>query len=163
MFHTRGMSLLPTSTDVLPAVGVASTLSDEERKTLCYYGEFVEHGKNDTVVEQDLPQSFLHLVLAGELRVSVKSEEAIVPLGYVERGECVGELSLLEPVDASATVQANAPTKTWCINRDQFEKFTTEHPAAAAKFLKALAIMLGRRLRKGSQRLLDAEGESVSE
>jgi len=153
------MSQLPTSTDVLPAVGIAASLTSEERSALCYYGEFVDHAKNAAVVEQGLPQAFLHLILEGELRVSVKSEEAIVPLGYVERGECVGELSLLEPVNASATVQANAPTRTWCISREQFDKFTKEHPVAAVKLIKAIAIVLGRRLRKGSQRLLDAEGE----
>ncbi|MBP7948940.1 MAG: cyclic nucleotide-binding domain-containing protein [Verrucomicrobiales bacterium] len=154
------MSQLPTSTDRLPAVGIAASLNSEERNALCYFGEFVDHAKNAALVEQGLPQAFMHLVLEGELRVSVKSEEAIVPLGYVERGECVGELSLLEPVDASATVQANAPTRTWCISREQFDKFLEEQPVAGVKLLKAIAILLGNRLRKGSQRLLNAEADN---
>ena len=109
------------------------------------------------MVEQGVSQAFLHLVLEGELRVFVKSEDAIVPLGYIQAGEGVGEMSLLEPVDASAMVMANATTKAWAISRSRFEEFTTAHPLAAAKFLKAIAIQLGRRLRKGSERLLNAE------
>ena len=147
-------SLPPNS---LPAAGLVSTLTDAERGELCFYGEFITHEKGDTVVEQGVSQAFLHLVLEGELRVFVKSEEAIVPLGYIQAGEGVGEMSLLEPVDASAMVMANATTKAWAISRSRFEEFTTAHPLAAAKFLKAIAIQLGRRLRKGSERLLNAE------
>lgn len=149
----------PLLTNTLPAAGLASGLTAQERSELCLYGEFITHEKGDTVVEQGVSQAFLHLVLEGELRVILKSDEAIVPLGYIQAGEGVGEMSLLEPVDASATVLANATTKAWAISRTRFGEFTTDHPAAAAKFLKAIALQLGRRLRKGSERLLTAEGE----
>lgn len=152
------MSLSTLPPDTLPAAGLVADLTSAERGELCHYGEFIDHEKNDVLVEQGVAQAFLHLVLEGELRVLLKSEEAIVPLGYVQAGECVGEMSLLEPVDASATVMANASTRVWAINRPRFEEFTAAHPATAAKLLKAIAIQLGRRLRKGSARLLDAEG-----
>lgn len=150
----------PLSSQTLPAIGLAAELSSVERGQLCLYGEFVNHGKGDVVVEQSVPQGFLHLVLSGELRVFVKSDGAILPLGYIQAGASVGEMSLLEPIDASATVTANAPTKAWAISRLRFEEFTKDHPAAAAKFLKAIAIQLGRRLRKGSERLLTAEEDN---
>lgn len=151
------MSLSSHTPDHLPATGLVADLSPRERGDLCSYGEFITHPKGDTVVEQGVTQAFLHLVLEGELRVILKSEEAILPLGYVEAGESVGEMSLLEPVDASATVLANANSVVWAISRTRFEEFTEANPAVAAKLLKAIAILLGRRLRKGSERLLDAE------
>ncbi len=141
-------------------MGLVAGLSPDERKALAYFGEVLTHRKGDALVEQGLPQSYLHLVLDGELRVSVASDEAILPLAYIQPGECVGEMSLLEPVDASASVVANAISKTWAISREQFDSFTEQHPAASNKFLKAIAIQLAHRLRKGSQRLLHAEEES---
>ena len=155
--HNAAMSLPNHAPDQLPAAGIVASLSPSERGELCSYGEFITHPKGDTVVEQGLTQAFLHLVLEGELRVILKSDEAILPLGYVQAGECVGEMSLLEPVDASATVLANSTSKVWAISRARFEEFTDVNPAVAAKLLKAIAIQLGSRLRKGSERLLDAE------
>lgn len=148
---------LPTS---LPAIGIVSDLTDAERADLWYYGELITHQKGDVVVEQGVTQAFLHLVLEGEFRIVVKSEESIVPLGYPQAGECVGELSLLEPVEASATVLANATTHDWCISRERFDEYTHAHPVSAIKLLKAIAILIGSRLRKGSERLLTAEAEA---
>ncbi len=144
----------------LPAIGLVATLTALERAELCIYGEFITHEKGGTVVEQGLPQSFLHLVISGEFRVFVTSEDAIIPLGYMEAGEAVGEMTLLEPVNASASVVANATTQAWCINRTRFEEFTSAQPAIAVKVLKAIAIQLAQRLRKGSERLIEAETES---
>jgi CRP-like cAMP-binding protein len=147
----------PLPTNSLPAVGLVANLSADERAELRVYGEFITHEKGDTVVEQGLPQAFLHLILDGELRIFIKSEDAVIPLGYAETGEAVGEMTLLEPIDSSAMVVANATTHVWCINRTRFEEFTTVQPAIAAKFLKAIAIQLAHRLRKGSERLIEAE------
>jgi CRP/FNR family transcriptional regulator, cyclic AMP receptor protein len=156
-FHNAPMNTTASlPPNVLPPIGIVEFLEPAERAELCYFGEFVNHEKGDVVVEQGLPQAFLHLVISGELRVFVKSEEAIVPLGYTQAGECVGEMSLLEPIEASATVQANAPTYVWAINRNRFDEFMAAYPAVAAKLLKAIAISLGRRLRKGAERLLNA-------
>ena len=148
------LTLPPNS---LPALGLVATLTTAERAELCVYGEFITHEKGGAVVEQGLPQAFLHLVLAGELRVFITSEDAIIPLGYMEAGEAVGEMTLLEPVNASASVVANATTQAWCINRTRFEEFTAAYPAIAVKVLKAIAIQLAGRLRKGSERLIEAE------
>jgi CRP-like cAMP-binding protein len=109
------------------------------------------------VVEQGLPQAFLHLVLDGEFRIFVKSDDAILPLGYAKAGDAVGEMSLLEPIDASAMVVAHSTSHDWCINRARFDEFAAAHPIIAVKVLKAVAIQLGQRLRKGSERLIEAE------
>jgi CRP-like cAMP-binding protein len=148
---------MSSSTTELPEAGVVASLSTGERAILHPYGDVIHHEKGGLVVEQGVVQSFLHLVLEGELQVKVRSEEAIVPLGYVQAGQCVGEMSLLEPAEASAFVSATAPTTVWCISRLKFDKFVEEHPRIACKLLKSIAMLLADRLRKGSQRLLDAE------
>ena len=143
--------------NALPASGMLGGLSDAERDTLRDFGDFVDHRKGDVLVEQGKPQAFLHLVLEGELRVSVASPEQIVTLGYVQSGECVGEMTLLEVANASATVVANTNCRVWAMNRAAFERFCEQHPRAAVSVVKAVAIVLSHRLRNSSQRLLSSE------
>jgi CRP/FNR family transcriptional regulator, cyclic AMP receptor protein len=140
----------------LPAEGLLESLSEAERANLQSYGDFIHHDKGGIVVEQGIQQSFLHLVAEGELEVRLLGPEAIVPLGYVTQGACVGEMSLLEPVEASAQVSATAPTNVWALSRSRFDQFLGEHPEAGCKLLKAVATLLAKRLRKGSERLLHA-------
>ena len=141
----------------LPSNGMLEGMTEVERDTLRDFGDFVDHRKGDVLVEQGKPQAFLHLVLEGELRVSVSSPEQIVTLGYVQPGECVGEMTLLEVANASATVVANTNCRVWAMNRAAFERFCEQHPRAAVSLVKAVAILLSHRLRNSSQRLLSSE------
>ncbi len=145
-----------TTFNTLPPVGLAAGLADAERARLWTFGDVISHDRGDALVKQGQPQGFLHVVLEGELRVHVTSEEALVTLGYVEPGESVGEMGLLEDVEAGATVVANSPSQTWAISRERFDAFVAAYPAVAVKFLREIAILLARRLRKGSERLLDS-------
>ena len=143
--------------DSLPAIGILSELSDLERDSLADHGNFLHNRKGDKLVEQGTANAFLHLVLAGELRVTASSNEAIVTLGYVHPGECVGEMSLLEPVKTgSANVISVSDSHVWCIQRKDFDRFVERHPAAGAKILRGIAILIATRLRKSDQQMVKA-------
>ena len=142
----------------LPALGWLAKLTTEQRTRLKTFGETFSLKKGDGLIEQSQPQAHLHFLLKGELKVQVSSKEAVVPLGYVQVGGCVGEMSLLEPGTASASVSASAPSEVWTITREQFDHFVTDHPVAGAVLLRGIALILADRLRKGSQRLLASEG-----
>ncbi len=140
--------------DELPATGILELLTDAERTALFSYGEVFSHTKGEKVVVQGDPHAYLHLVLSGELRVAVTLDDGIHTLGYVQPGECVGEMSLLEPVQpASANVIATADTRLWCIQREGFDRFVGDHPSAGAAVLRGIAVMLARRLRRRSELL----------
>ncbi len=144
--------------DTLPSNGLLESLSAEERAFLQSYGDMIHHDKGDTVVAQGIRQSYLHLVADGELQVKVTSPEAVVPLGYVAPGGCVGEMSLVQDeVEASANVVATAPTYVWALSRSRFEQFLGENPVVGCKLVLAIASLLASRLRKGSERLLKAQ------
>jgi CRP-like cAMP-binding protein len=114
--------------------------------------------KGEVLIEQGQPQACLHLVLEGELKIQVASKETLVTLGYAQVGGCVGEMSLLEPTTASATVLASANSRLWYLNYENFNHFVARHPAAGAAMLRAIALVLAGRLRKGSERLLASGG-----
>ncbi len=141
-------------TDELPATGILEHLTPGERAALFAYGDVFSQAKGEKVVVQGDPHAYLHLVLRGELRVAVTLDDGIHTLGYVQPGECVGEMSLLEPVQpASANVIATADARLWCIQRDGFDRFVLDHPAAGAAVLRGIAVMLARRLRRRSELL----------
>lgn len=143
--------------DSLPAIGIISDLTETEREELAHFGTFLKNRKGDKLVAQGTANAFLHLVLSGELRVTAASDEAIVTLGYVHPGECVGEMSLLEPVKVgSANVVAFSDSHVWCIQRADFDRFVDEFPAAGAKMLRGIAVLIAGRLRKSDEQIVDS-------
>ncbi len=145
--------------DTLPAHGIVVDLTDDERASLFAYGETVSHLKSDKLVEQGKPQGFLHLLLSGELRVVAASDQALLTLGYVQPGECVGEMTMLEPItEAAAHVVATVASTVWCLQREQFLGFVEEYPVAGAKMYRGIAVLLARRLRRRTEHLVESAG-----
>ncbi|MFN0127757.1 MAG: Crp/Fnr family transcriptional regulator [Verrucomicrobiales bacterium] len=143
------------STDTLPAIGILSDLSEDELSELASFGTFLKNRKGDKLVEQGAMNAFIHLVLEGELRVAVASHDAIVTLGYVHAGECVGEMTMLEPVKpAVAGVMSASDSHVWAIQRDDFDRFVDEFPSAGAKMLRGIAVLIAGRLRKTDQHVV---------
>jgi CRP-like cAMP-binding protein len=145
-------------TSSLPAIGILANLTPGDLANLEGFGETMLLRKGEVLIEQGHPQACLHFVLEGELKIQVASKDALVTLGYAQVGGCVGEMSLLEPTTASATVLASANSRLWYLNYENFNHFVTRHPAAGAAMLRSIALVLAGRLRKGSERLLATGG-----
>lgn len=142
----------------LPALGILATLSEPERAELASHGRFLDHHKGDKLVEQGQPQGYLHLLMEGELRAVAATEGLLLTLGYVHPGECVGEMALLEPVkSAFANVIAQSSAKVWAIQRDDFDEFLKQNPAAGAKILREIAVLISQRLRRMTEHAARAE------
>lgn len=145
--------------DHLPALGIVADLSDDERSCLFNFGETFSHLKSDKLVEQGKPQGFLHLLLVGELRVVAASDQALLTLGYVQPGECVGEMTMLEPItEAAANVVGTVSSTVWCLQRKDFLRFVEEYPVAGAKVYRGIAVLLARRLRRRTEHLMETAG-----
>ncbi len=140
----------------LPSTGVLAGASATAREALARFGKFHAHAKNSLIVEQGGPASALHVVVSGELRVTLRTPDELVPFGYVHTGETVGEMSFMEPgAIASAAVTAVVPSVVWTIDAVSFDSFLHNHPAAGCEILKAILKLVGRRARKGNERLAD--------
>ena len=144
----------------LPAIGVLLGVPVSARDALATFGEFSVFPKGSIVLEQDAPATSLFIVVDGELMVTLHTPEELVPLGYVQEGETVGEMSFLEPIvddgaKTSATVTANVQSKVWSISAEAFDAFLRAHPSAGTEILKALVRLISRRARKGNERLAD--------
>ena len=65
-----------------------------------------------------------HVVVSGELQVTLRTPDELVPFGYVHEGETVGEMSFMEEsAIASAAVTAAVPSVVWSIDAESFDAF----------------------------------------
>jgi CRP-like cAMP-binding protein len=150
--------ILETS-EILPPLGILTHVTPGSRAALTDGGEFVHYSKGEAVLQQGRPTSHLFIVVSGELAVTLRSPEQLVPLGYIHEGETVGEMGFLEEVEASAFVAAAVASKVWRISKDGFEMFLNKSPVAGNELLKEIVMLLSRRARKGHERLAEAEAE----
>ena len=140
----------------LPSTGVLAGVSSTARDVLTGFGAFKSCGKGSLIVEQGGPANALHVVVSGELQVMLRTPDELVPFGYVHEGETVGEMGFLdENAIASAAVTAVVPSVVWSIDAESFDAFLSTHPVAGTEILKAILKLVGRRARKGNERLAD--------
>jgi CRP/FNR family cyclic AMP-dependent transcriptional regulator len=148
----------------LPSTGVLAGVSAAAREALSSFGTFTQHPRGSVVVEQGGPARALHVVVDGELQVILRTPDELVPFGYVQEGETVGEMGFLEEnAIASAAVTAHVSSVVWSIGTDAFETFLDSHPVAGTEILKAILQLVGRRARKGNERLADEIEEQAEE
>ena len=76
-----------------------------------------------------------------------------VLLGKIGRGETIGEINLLDPNKASATVTAVEFSQVWMITRQSLEDFMNEYPLPAAHLLVGIGKTLARRLRDVNEKI----------
>lgn len=150
--------------DALPAEGgFLSELLPEERATLSARGAFRTLAPGEILMEQGGAQDTLYVVINGTLRVRIRSPFSVVDLGEIQAGETVGEMNVIDPLAASATVCADKNLcDVWGIKKPAFERYLEECPRAGIAILRWVSLLLTRRVRKASNRLIRAAETAYS-
>jgi uncharacterized membrane protein len=100
---------------------------------------------NQVIFKAGDPGGVMHIVLSGKVQTFIIDDDGNrIVLSEVEKGEMFGELSLLDSEPRSASAIAIEPTRTFIIDRDDFQRLLTKKPAAALDILS----ILGQRIRK---------------
>lgn len=100
----------------------------------------------DVVLAEGNANRALHIVQSGRLRVSRNVHDREVPLCDLTTGQSFGELSIIEDGVASASLTAVMDTEVLSISMDDLAAFLRARPQAAAKFWRAIAVDLRRRI-----------------
>ena len=102
-----------------------------------------QHG--EILFRQGDPGDSLHIVTEGRLKVFVAAEPGDeIMVAILGRGDCVGELSLIDGEPRSATVEALGPARTVALLRTEFQRALRENP----RMIEALVNTLADRLRQ---------------
>ncbi len=143
-----------TPTNVPIEIGLFAELDPNDAGRLFAAGTLASFEVDEIVIQQGDPQSSLHLVLGGSLRVRCDSPYSVVELGLLGPGDCFGEMSILDPLKASATVKALECGDLWSIERKSYQGFLRDHPRAGIQLITYLGVQLTRRLRKFEDQML---------
>lgn len=88
----------------------------------------------------------LHIVRSGKIQVARTVGEDEVILGDLCRSQTFGEMSILEDGFTSARIKVVEDSEVLTISINSLGAFLGEHPLAASRFWRAMAIDLRRRL-----------------
>lgn len=125
--------------------GLAANLERDELAALVLRLRPLEVNAGEVLITEGTPTGGLHLVWEGALDVAVG--DANTHVGTVERGGYVGEVSLLDPGPASATVRSEQGATVLVLGPEELASFEEAHPRAGAALLHELARVLAQRVR----------------
>lgn len=131
------------------------SMTMEEIDIVCPYFEFLAYPAGTYVFKEGEPGDWMGFIVSGKLEVqkSTTFPDKHIIMAYMSQGSIIGEMSLLEARERSASVYAIENTELLILRKDQLEEIIQSHPAIGAKLLKGIAWILCRRLRQLGERL----------
>ncbi len=143
-------------------------LTNEQSQRLFELGveETVPEGR--VLVEEGTPIETLYFILEGLFHIQTRSVPG--PLAILGHGEIVGEMSFIDPHEASASVVAAEDSRVLALRHATLRAFLEADPVAAASMYRSLAAIVSRRLRRTmgylsrqSQERAASQGEHFSQ
>jgi CRP-like cAMP-binding protein len=110
------------------------------------YLQPTELKSGQVLIAQNATDRALYIVERGSLTVHYEDSKGRVRLAVVGPGSAVGEGAFFTRQPRSATVQAAAPTKLWCLTPLRFTELSNRQPALALEIAMALGSLVSRRL-----------------
>lgn len=134
----------------LPESTLLEALDEANRIVLSSFGEFLTYDPNAILITEGGEQDFLYFVIEGTLHAATQRGKSL--LGRITEGEWFGEVNVIDPGTASATVTARTYTCVWRISRSGMEKYINKYPLHGAHILLSISIQLAKRLRGVNER-----------
>ena len=135
----------------LPAVGILAGLSEKSLENLAAYGTYQNAVAEEEIITEGQLQDKLYVVVQGRLRISAKVSSNEITLSEVDAGECFGEVSLLEPGPASATVRVVEAAVLWHLEGSSLQQYLQKHAGGGGALMMGIATCLSQRLRAANQ------------
>jgi CRP-like cAMP-binding protein len=130
----------------LKSVTLFAEFEPAELQALARGMQSASFATGDTILEEGNANRALHILKNGRIRVSRHVESGEVALCDLEAGQTFGELSIIEDGVASASLRAVTGSEVLSISMHDLARFLRETPSAGAKFWRAIAVDLRRRL-----------------
>lgn len=128
--------------DKIEFLGTIPLFSSLPPDRLAKIAEFVEektYPPNTFLFHEGDPGDFLYLILSGE--VSLIKEG--IPLKTLrQRGDCMGEMALIDQSPRSASLMALTELRSLRLSRDHFNRVLNENPPISLELLKVMSTRL---------------------
>lgn len=127
----------------------------QELETLSHYLTLRHFAANELVLQEGQAQREMYFLLEGDAQLC----RGGLQLGLIHQGAHFGELGLISGRIRAATVKAQGPLTTACLDLPQYQALQQQHPLLAVQLQSALISQLG--LQLGS--MSDAYGRLLQE
>ena len=106
-----------------------STLTAEQRTSLCKEFDMVSCNKDRIVVLQGEPGDSFYIIVSGKMRVVIEDTYGVErTVAILSVGDCFGEIALLENIPRTATVMAMTSASLLKLERRHFDRFLAALP-----------------------------------
>lgn len=140
---------------LLPNSSLLGHFSNVEVRELARYMNVYRAASGAEIVREGEGGDFMLLVLEGGVEVRKRDRRNEQrPIAQAEPGRALGEMSLIDGEPRFATCVTTASTLLAVLDRESLARIIVEQPVLGAKVLTALVLMLSKRLRATSARLL---------
>lgn len=144
---------------ILSKMKLFKSLSDDELKIVAPYGKRLKIDKSKKIINEGEANPGLHILISGEMEVLLSesnkkhSRLSNIHLCKMERGDYVGEYSIIDHEPACATVVAKEPCHIFYISCKKFEELVDNNMVIANKVFRNMLEVLVKRARNYDQEL----------
>jgi CRP/FNR family transcriptional regulator, cyclic AMP receptor protein len=144
----------------LSQVPVFSDLNRRELKRLMPIIHQRYYTEGERVFQIGHPGAAMFVIQSGRINISIPSRDDDLILATLESGAFMGELALLDDSPRSATAIAVEDTITLALFRSDLDKLIETEVVIGSKILKALAKIIGQRLRVTNSQLFEQKEQA---
>lgn len=109
---------------------------------------------DELIFEQDQPGAALFLIIEGQVAVEMYHDHEPTTLAVLEKGAFFGEMALLDESPRSASARCLERTQTLALYRNDLSRLIQTDPQTACHIYRALARIVGDRLRATNELVL---------
>ena len=135
----------------LKTVPFFNELSDRQLKTVSGILFERRYETDEFIFEEGQPGAALFLILDGKVAIEMHRENHVTTLAILERGAFFGEMALLDETPRSANARSLERTRTLALYRNDLSQLIQRDPQTACQIYRALARMVGDRLRSTNE------------
>ncbi len=148
---------LPADPGFLRTVPIFGGLEDAELERLWSYTEVQRHDAGETILRQGDLAKEMFVLLDGEVEIYTGDEdERARTLGRLKRGDCFGEMAIIDIQPRSASVRAVTPVSLMVIGFDDLIRVYQFNMQTYTIIVLNIAREISRRLRRANERLAAA-------
>jgi CRP/FNR family transcriptional regulator len=154
---------------VLKTVPLFKGLDEQSLVELAEVSSMSELGEDELLFVEGENAKEVTFVMSGSIRLTCQTSEGVeVVVGYVQAGDILGEMAVLDPAPRSASARAAEAAVVLHLPAEGFAQFIDQGHPVAKVMLVAIRHMMTHRIRVLNERigalfLLDAEEANGSE
>jgi CRP-like cAMP-binding protein len=145
-----------TIIDFLITMPLFDELSPLELSVAADYMNFFELDEGKILFREGDPGDYICFVVEGAmdvLKMSAGGQRAVI--ASLSRGSTIGEMSIIDNINRSATIRARKDSTLVILSRRGFNTILDKHSKVGVKILKGIARLLSLNMRRTSSHLAD--------